>query len=206
MLTHGELPCPACGYQRRGLAHEKACPECGARGFAGEIVLSGLPTMSEESRLGQRTMSLSHLVVGLGMLMCTVAAFFGGTVGAGPLSFQTEFARVRFMIVLMVFALFIIAWLRRRKAKQDGLSLERCVWEFDRDGVVVREQSHEARVPTSEITEVHSSIDFVKRRTHLTLVTSGQSLGGAGLPSLIIGGTLNEQRAIAAAIKAHVKR
>ena len=206
MLTHGELPCPACGYQRRGLAHEKACPECGARGFAGEIVLSGLPTMSEESRLGQRTMSLSHLVVGLGMLMCTVAAFFGGTVGVGPLSFQTEFARVRFMIVLMVFALFIIAWLRRRKAKQDGLSLERCVWEFDRDGVVVREQSHEARVPTSEITEVHSSIDFVKRRTHLTLVTSGQSLGVVGLPSLIIGGTLDEQRAIAAAIKAHVKQ
>jgi hypothetical protein len=206
MLTYGELPCPTCGYQRKGTSHASVCPECGARGFAGDIVLSGLPSMSEESRLGQRALSLSHLILGLGMLFCFVATYFAGAVGLGAFAFQQNFARVRFGIMLLVFALLIVALLRRRKAKHDGLSLERCVWEFDQDGVIVREKTHEARVPTSEITEVHSSIDFVKRRTHLTLVTSGQSLGVVGLPSLIIGGTLDEQRAIAAAIKAYVKR
>jgi len=204
MLTHGELPCPACSYQRKGTSHASVCPECGARGFAGDIVISGLPSMSEESRLGRQALSLSHAILGLGMLFCAVATFVWGAVGLSATTFQQRFVPVRFVVVLLFFALLLIAWLRRRKAKHDGLSLERCVWEFDQDGVIVRERAHEARVPMSEITQVHSAIDFVKRRTHLTLVTSGQALGTVGLPSLIITGTLDEQRAIAAAIKAHV--
>ena len=199
MLTHGELPCPTCGYQRRGLAHEKACPECGARGFAGEMIISGTPVNSAESKLGDRLYNLTCLVIGISIGLLTLW-------GTGRRSFEPTFTRIRAICFIAMGALFLAGWLRRRHQKRSGLSLERCVWEFDRDGVVVREQSHEARVPTSEITEVHSSIDFVKRRTHLTLVTSGQSLGVVGLPSLIIGGTLDEQRAIAAAIKAHVKR
>jgi len=49
-LTHGELPCPNCGYQRRGLEFERPCPECGARGFDGDLIVSGLPGVEPESR------------------------------------------------------------------------------------------------------------------------------------------------------------
>ena len=43
--SHGELPCPDCGYLRRGVHHRDKCPECGARGFDGDFVLSGIGTM-----------------------------------------------------------------------------------------------------------------------------------------------------------------
>ena len=43
--SHGELPCPDCGYLRRGVHHRDKCPECGARGFDGDFVFSGIGTM-----------------------------------------------------------------------------------------------------------------------------------------------------------------
>jgi hypothetical protein len=70
------------------------------------------------------------------------------------------------------------------------------VWEFGDDAVTVREDAKESRIPNDDIAEVSVQIDFVKRQTRVTLVTRGQSLATAGLPSLVLGGSLDAQRAI----------
>jgi hypothetical protein len=38
------------GYLRRGIEHAKVCPECGARGFHGDLVVRGEPEAHRESR------------------------------------------------------------------------------------------------------------------------------------------------------------
>lgn len=200
MLTHGELPCPACGYQRRGLAHSLACPECGARGFAGELVVSGMPTETPEAKLGDRIWSLFHLVLGVQALL--LAIWWGAT----PWSSDRMFTRVRAILLIAVLALLLAGWLRRRRQKRSGLSLERCVWEFGDDAVTVREDAKEARIPYDDIAEVSVQIDFVKRHTRVTLVTRGQSLGSVGLPALILHGSLDLQRAIVTEMRQRTKR
>lgn len=196
---HGELPCPACGYQRRGLAHEKACPECGARGFAGEMIISGTPVNSAESKLGDRLYNLTYLVIGINVLLLTLW-------GTGRRSFEPTFTRIRAICFIAMGALFLAGWLRRRHQKRSGLSLERCVWEFDADTVTVRHNASEVRIPYRDIREVSAQIDFVKRRTRVTLVTSGESLRLAGLPDLFLHGSLAEQRAIVSEIKRNTQR
>ena len=193
--THGELPGPACGYQRRGLAHENACPECGARGLSGDLVVSGMPTETPEAKLAERVHSLSHLVPAVLILIFAIAW------GVSPFGLDRMFTRVRALLMLAAIAIMVYAWIRRRRRNTTGLSLERCVWEFEPDAVVVREYAKETRIPLHDITEVSAQIDFVKRRTRVTLVTSGASLGSAGLPELFLHGSLNEQRECVTAMK-----
>lgn len=199
MQTHGELPCPACGYQRRGLAHEIACPECGSRGCVGELVVSGTPAETAEARLSDRLYSLSILVPGA---IAVVLAIFWGT---RLRAFDPAFTRVRAIAFIAMGSLFLVGWIRRRRQKRSGLSLERCVWEFAADAVTVRDHAREVRIPRSDIREVCAQIDFVKRRTRVTLVTHGDSLGSVGLPSLLLHGPLGTQRDIMAAIKERTK-
>ena len=200
MLTHGELPCPACGYQRRGIPHDTACPECGARGFAGDLVVSGTPTETPEAKLGNRMYSLFLLGVAAQALLL---AIWWGT---KPWSFDRMFTRVRAILMIALLALFIVGWMRRRRHKGSGLSLERCVWEFAADAVIVREVASEFHIPLRDVREISAQIDFVKRRTRVTLVTSGESLGSAGLPALFLHGSLDEQRAIVTEMKQRTKR
>ncbi len=200
MVTHGELPCPACGYQRRGLAHSLACPECGARGIAGEVVVSGTPTETPEAKLGDRIWRLFHLVLGAQALLLVI--WWGAT----PWSSDRMFTRVRAILLIAVLALLLAGWMRRRRQKRSGLSLERCVWEFGDDAVTVREDAKESRIPYDDIAEVSVQIDFVKRQTRVTLVTRGQSLGSVGLPALILHGSFDLQRAIVTEMRQRTKR
>jgi len=163
------------------------------------MIISGTPVNSAESKLADRLYNLTCLVIAINILLLTLW-------GTGRRSFEPAFTRIRAICFIAMGALFLAGWLRRRRQKRSGLSLERFVWEFGTDAVEVREQAREARIPYSDLREVSSQIDFVKRRTRVTLVTSGESLGSVGLPELFLHGSLDEQRAIAAEIRQRTGR
>ncbi|MFM7260122.1 MAG: hypothetical protein ACKO3W_05910, partial [bacterium] len=158
--------------------------------MSGDLVVSGTPTETPEAKLAERVHSLSHLVPAVLILILAIAW------GVSPFGLDRMFTRVRALLMLAAIAIMVYAWIRRRRRNTTGLSLERCVWEFEPDAVVVREYAKETCIPLHDITEVSAQIDFVKRRTCVTLVTAGASLGAAGLPSLFLGGPLHAQRAI----------
>jgi hypothetical protein len=202
-LTHGELPCPACGYQRRGLALDIACPECGARGFEGELIVSGLPGLERESHLGGCVYQIGHLLfmaslAGLPLILGKTAArnspwntilTVGGTVIGG-----------------IALAVFISGVLRRRRERRANLSLERVVIEFRSEVVVVRDRTDERTVPLRAIKAITVQIDSPTKKTRVWISAPSAQLPSRGsAPTIVLVGDLPSQRIVKADMERRVR-
>jgi hypothetical protein len=198
--SHGDLPCPSCGYLRRGIEWPTRCPECGAPGFEGEFVVSGLPALDAERAGPSALLNFGNY------LLIFSTLFIPGIIGrfAGSWA-QRAIAVAGIMLMAGAAGYFLYRRHRRRKEVASGLSLERVVWEFGPEGVLVRHHDDSTRVPYAEIRECWSSIHFVTRRTTVVLHLRGKSLADASrFPQLRLQGPLPEQRAAVAEMKRRI--
>ena len=199
MRTYGELPCPKCAYARSGLEHTRPCPECGAPGFRGDLVVSGHPETHRESRWAGWFFS--------GAFQLAVPIGFGLTWWLGRNHAWEEPIAIA---TLAVFGVGIAIWLsgrhRRKSATRQGVSLEQIVWDFEQDGVRVREFDAERFIPYADVVKVWSQLNFAfSRKARITLELRSESLRARQeYPVLMIAGTFRTQRTVAEAIKARV--
>ena len=198
-LTHGELPCPACGYQRRGLALDIACPECGARGFEGELIVSGLPGVERESRRSGSIFSLIGLLI-------PVMVFLPDLLGR-QLSkpWRKAGSAIGLTVAAIALAIYAIGYLRRRRERAANLSPERFTLELRPDVLVVREREVDLEVPYGSILMFDTQVDLPKRRILVWLVIRGRKLqANSSSPTMVMVGDLDNQRAIASEMKARI--
>jgi hypothetical protein len=199
MLTYGELPCPKCTYARSGLEHTRPCPECAAPGFRGVLVVSGHPETHRESRWAGWFFS--------GAFQLAVPIGFGLTWWLGRNHAWEEPIAIATLAVFGVgIAIWLYGWHQRRSARRQGTSLEQIVWDFEPDGVRVREFDAERFIPYADVVKVWSQLNFAfSRKARITLELRSESLrGGRGYPTIMISGNFGEQRAAAEAIKQRV--
>ena len=199
MQTYGELPCPKCAYTRGGLEHTRPCPECGAAGFRGDLIVSGQPETHAESRWAGRVFTIAYTL--------SVPVGFGLTWWLGRNHAWEEPIAIA---TLAAFGVGIAIWLsgrlRRKSATRQCVSLEQIVWDFEQDGVRVREFDAERFIPYADVMKVWSQLNFAfSRKARITLELRSKSLhAGQTNPTIMIAGTFGEQRAAAEAIKARV--
>ena len=198
-LTHGELPCPNCGYQRRGLELERPCPECGARGFDGELIVSGLPGVEPESKRSRSLYQIANAIVVIVLILIP---------SCGPRPdgrVRTAGLAVAGTLAAIALGFYIAGVLRRRRERATNLSLERVALEFRPDVVVVRQRELDREVPYRSIVRFDTKEDLPKRRTRVWLVTRDRLMHAAtDEPIMMIVGTLADQRAIATELHARI--
>ena len=197
--TYGELPCPKCAYTRSGLEHPRPCPECGAPGFRGDLVVSGQPETHAESRWAGRFFTVAHQLlapVGFGLMWLLGR----NHPWEGPIAIAG----------IALFVVGIALWLygrhRRRSAARQGTSLEQIAWDFEPEGVRVREFGTERLIPYADIVKVWSALQFaLSRKARIVLELRGESRrAGQPDPKIMVSGTFSGQRIVADAIKARV--
>ena len=199
MQTYGELPCPKCAYTRGGLEHTRPCPECGAPGFRGDLIVSGQPETHSESHWAGRVLTIAYTL--------SVPVGFGLTWWLGRNHAWEEPIAIA---TLAVFGVGIAIWLygrhRRKTATRQGVSLEQVAWDFGQEGVRVLEFDAERFIPYADVVKVWSQLNFAfSRKARITLELRSESLrAGQSNPTIMISGTFGEQRAAAEAIKARV--
>ena len=199
-LTHGELPCPNCGYQRRGLELERPCPECGARGFDGEVIVSGLPGVEPESKRSGALFRFAHTLL---MLSLFGAPVIFGRRASGPWS--DIGMGVAFTLAGVALGYFAFGFFRRRRERVANLSLERYTLEFRRDVLVVRQKGIDRVVPYELITKFDTQVDLPQRRTRVWLLTQDKSLQShMSRATMVLVGDLGKQRLVAAEMKARI--
>lgn len=198
MFTHGDLHCPACGYRRTGLEHPTPCPECGARGFHGPLVVSGQPETHRETRRAGCAFSVAHY---LGML-----GFGGGSLILGRNNGWEDAIGIATMTIFAVaLAIWAWGWFRRRRESAEIGSIERIAWDFDHDGVRVREFATERVVPYADIKKVWVLHNFVlSGRTKVQLELRAGSPHTDGFPAIMLCGPLASRRSAADEIKRRV--
>jgi hypothetical protein len=101
--------------------------------------------------------------------------------------------------------MYLLGRARRRRDAATGISLERVVWDFTPDGIVLRRNGSERIVAYRDIDQCWSAINFVSRRTKVQLfsVRAEPSIGSA-LDTMLLGGALSEQRLAVAEIKRRI--
>ena len=111
--------------------------------------------------------------------------------------------------VIVLFGIALAIWIhgriRRRNEVAAGGTLERVVWDFEADGVRVREFSAERFVPYGDIKKAWSLTNFVvSRKTRVQLEIRGESLRADGMPTIMLCGSSAVQRTAVDAIKQRV--
>ncbi|MCE2883864.1 MAG: hypothetical protein LW806_03050 [Planctomycetaceae bacterium] len=204
--THGELACPACGYFRRGVGTADNCPECGARGFVGEIVVGGRPTtVAPVAQLRRRVRIAFIAVPALALLtIFLIPSLRGlrGSAGAWLLYTVLGWAVLGFAVVLVprVRPLF-------RRWSTAELSPERVVWEIRPLGITVREGRESRFIRADRVRRIWSDVAASPREARVTIVLH-DTPGAAAFetPEIRLRGDIAMQRATVEAIRALLEK
>lgn len=169
-VSLGDLPCPDCGYLRGGLDRSSRCTECGADGFSGSLVLSGMgdvPTGPGWWRslrnlgiilavsLGLVVLGAVALRLGLPELLMPMIIVPGGLV----------------LLALLWFALSTARRLIRTAAARDDESEQGSIWEVSADGVQIRSRLTRPRfIARSDVISV-TTVEAANESRMIVLLT-----------------------------------
>jgi len=158
--SYGELPCPDCGYLRRGVNHRDKCPECGARGFDGDFVLSGMGTiLTGVNRAAVRRFVLTTFIVFALLLVPLLLSFASPAIAKWRdtiAPFYMPVLTLSFIACVGSSSLLIKSW----RARED-LSAESTAWEVTPSGVTIRERgAAPLLVPRETISHIEAETVF----------------------------------------------
>lgn len=204
--THGELACPACGYLRRGVGTSDNCPECGARGFVGEIIVGGLPvTVAPVAQLRRRVRIALIAVPAVVFLLIQVVPALQGPRGSGGswlLYTVLGWAVIGFAVVLVP---RLRPLLRRWSTAE--LSPERVVWEIRPLGITVREGRESRFIRADRVRRIWSDVAASPKAARVTIVLK-DTPGTVAFetPEIRLRGDIALQRATVEAIRALLEK
>ena len=162
--------CPACGYDRTGLATGARCPECGAEGVEAAVVVVG--------RVRGATATIAARVLMLVPQLLILAAFTRPVVARllapNPAPF-TPLRRVidplEAVVILVLLGLIIVQlwFLIRRAMLQAGLgaAIDQVVWSAFPSGLEIRTWNRRDWIPREAIARIHCSDSVLGRSSQL---------------------------------------
>jgi hypothetical protein len=165
-MTPGESDphrfCPSCGYSRVGIDAEALCPECGADGLDGCVVLQGV------ARRGSRALLLVGFALCVPGTVVAVTAMIRAPGRVGP----CELTALLGFLAAIVSLGFSIA--RTRGVGGDST----ITWIIHIDGVSIREGSSHVVIPRDSIGRIDCMDSLFGQVSQLMLVRSRKSLRG----------------------------
>lgn len=180
--------CPACGYQRTGIASGARCPECGADGLDGCLVILG-------SRRTQRSLLLAMLVL-FGGLTFGIALQTAWRIAADSASAGSILASCLMLAVLVAIDLVLGAALLGKLPGLVPLQPRQIVWTVHPDGIEIRDGASRRSIRRDEIARIDCADSLVGSVSQLAIVRSRLKAGGivGTTPIIYIRGEVNDRR------------
>ncbi len=196
-MSSDEHPlCPCCNYDREGIAVDAPCPECGAEGFDGALVICGQPDL--QLRLWMRIFVVAAVGFVLAFAMIPVVISWKSIrlmapTSPPPATVGIELADLICTIPLGIAAAVIAVLIIR--ARQRTFS---AYWSFHPRGVLVVEGLKRTFIPRETIVRVTTvdlmSLNVSQLAIHRT--TDRVHHLQMRIPVIRIAGTSEERRAI----------
>lgn len=166
-----EPTCPSCGYSRTGIAADALCPECGADGLSGAVVLLGQSRASE-------SLLLPVLLIASFVTLVTAAGVVFPLIGfAGPRPHAGQVVFLVFLIALVVLLGLAVSG-RIQIERVPAFRARQIVWTIHARGVEIREGDRHDRIAREEITDLRCSESLVGEVSVLQLVRRRSSVKG----------------------------
>ena len=188
MSTEQEPICPTCGYLRTGIEPNAKCPECGADGLDGWLVVVGQPRISSDGFI--RTLAIAALCFG-------IAAFLAALMPRRGSDVLAPFA----VIMLLVSMILIGARFARRRLRFS--KDPRIIWCAHPDGISIRRGKSIEFIARGDIASIGSDESVFGEMTVLSIVrrrTSAKGLVGT-TPYLYLRGSRDERATIVRSLK-----
>lgn len=175
--------CPACGYQRTGIAPGARCPECGADGLEGCLVISG-------TRRSAYSIALGLLLFDCGAIM--LVSLRMASRGEVPV------ASIALLMTFIVVAAALVAAMSGKFPGLVALRPRTIVWTVHPAGIEVRDGSSRWSIRRGEISRIDCAHSVIGPVSQLSIVRSRMTAGGVlgTTPILYIRGSMDDRRAI----------
>ena len=185
--------CPACGYLRTGIAPDAKCPECGADGLDGWLVVVGQPRISSDGFI--RTLAIGALCFG-------IAAFLAALMPRRGSDALVPFAVIMLLVSMLLVSMILIGarFARRRLRFSND---PRIIWCAHPDGISIRRGKSIEFIARGDIASIGSDESVFGEMTVLSIVrrrTSAKGLVGT-TPYLYLRGSRDERATIVRSLK-----
>ena len=182
--------CPSCGYLRQGHEPSARCPECGADGLDGALVITGVARTTKSALI-------PLLCFGLFAAMFIVAQLLLRPRGSSLNGSSALFVVLIAVVILVALVGATLAGWIRPSPRSDALG-GTIVWTVHATGIEIRRGSGRTFVPRDEIARLACADSIIGSVSQLQLVRRRTSMGGliGSTPVLYIRGTVDERRAL----------
>jgi hypothetical protein len=173
--------CPACSYQRTGIASSARCPECGADGLDGCLVVAG-------SRRSPHSIALALLCFNFGGIMLVATHMAAADGVSAPAIVALGF--------LVLTAMTLLAAVLGRLPGLVPTAPRTIIWTVHPDGIEIRDGASRRSVRRSDIARIDCTDSVLGPISQFSIVRSRMSAGGllGTTPVLYVRGTRDERR------------
>ena len=187
MSTEQEPICPTCGYLRTGIEPDAKCPECGADGLDGWLVVVGRPRIYPDA--------VFRLLAAISIPFAILAFFVA--VGVRSSDRLIPFAVLMLLVSLAVLGAFSAG---KRLGLLSDLPI---IWCAHPDGISIRRGKSIEFIARGDIASIGSAESVFGEMTVLSIVrrrTSAKGLVGT-TPYLYLRGSRDERATIVRSLK-----
>lgn len=195
--------CPVCGYDRAGIASESPCPECGAEGFSGLLVVHGIARVGGDIGLIALLClsTLMLLVYGTRALMrignSTTITTSNGRLLPNYVNPPPDVGDWIFIVVLAaVVAISLWNLVRRRRFGTGLLRTNPIVWTFHPRGIEIACNSSRRLIPRNAIKRIECRDSLFGSTSQFVLVVKALSVPLGSTPVLYVDGPKETRRGV----------
>ena len=195
--------CPVCGYDRAGIASDSPCPECGAEGFSGLLVVHG--TARIRGDLGLIALiclsALMLFVFGTSAVMrignATTITTSNGRLLPNYVNPPPDVGDWIFIAVLAaVVAISLWRLLRRRRFGAGVLRTNPIVWTFHPRGIEIASDGSRRLIPRHAIKRIECRDSLFGSVSQFVLVVKTLSVSLGSTPVLYVEGPKETRRGV----------